>query len=100
MATTEVVARVMPQSAEAEIAVIGSILLNPNEALDRCIELLSPEFFYQRSHQIIFATICSMHGKGEPIDAVTVTTRLKDIGKHEEEGGACYLIKYSFFFSL
>ncbi len=98
MPTTEIAARMMPQSGEAEIAVLGSILLSPNETLDRCIELLSPEHFYQRSHQIIFSTICTMRGKNEPIDAVTVTTRLQDIGKLEEVGGAYYLSKLSVAF--
>ncbi len=91
MATTDGAARVMPQSTEAEVAVIGSILLSPTEALDRCMEALSPEHFYQRSHQIIYSTICTMRGKGEPIDTVTLTTRLKDIGKLDEVGGAYYL---------
>jgi replicative DNA helicase len=98
MATTEVAARVMPQSSEAEVAVIGSILLSPNEALDRCMEQLTPDHFYQRSHQIIFTSITMMQTKGEPIDAVTLTTRLKDIGKLEEVGGAYYISKLSVAF--
>ncbi len=84
----EVAARVMPQSAEAEVAVLGSILLSPSEVLDRCQEILSPAHFYQRSHQIIFETIQAMSAKGEPIDSVTLTTRLKDINRLEEVGGA------------
>ncbi len=96
--TEAVSARVMPQSSEAEIAVLGSILLSPGEALDRCIELLTPEHFYQRSHQIVFTTLCAMHAKSEPIDVVTVTTRLKDLGKIDEVGGAYYLSKLSVAF--
>ncbi|MBI4026969.1 MAG: replicative DNA helicase [Verrucomicrobia bacterium] len=98
MATSEGSPRMMPQSAEAEIAVLGSILLSPNEALDLCLQQLTPEHFYQRSHQIIFAAIAGMRGKGEPVDAVTVTTRLKDAGKLEEVGGAYYLSRLSVAF--
>lgn len=87
--------RVMPQSAEAETAVLGAILLTPTEILDICLEKLIPEHFYQRSHQIIFTTIVAMQAKGEPIDTVTVTTRLKDHSKLEEVGGAYYLSKLS-----
>ncbi len=98
-ATTEVVpARVMPQSTEAEIAVLGSILLSPNEVLDRCIEIMNPDYFYQRSHQVIFTVLCGMHAKSEPIDVVTITTRLKDQGRLEEVGGAYYLSKLSVAF--
>jgi replicative DNA helicase len=96
--TSDLVARVMPQSSEAEVAVLGSILLTPNEALDICLEQLAPEHFYQRSHQIIFALITAMQAKGEPIDTVTVTTRLKDQNKLEEVGGAYYLSKLSVSF--
>jgi len=96
--TTDIATRVMPQSTEAEIAIIASILINPTESLDRCLELLSPEHFYQRGHQIIFSTICSMCSKGEAVDTVTLSTRLKDIGKLEEVGGAYYLSKLAVAF--
>ncbi len=92
---TDAPARVMPQSEEAETAVLGSILLNANESLDRCLELLTSDHFYQRRHQIIFGVIETMAKKGEPVDAVTVTTRLKDFGKLEEVGGAYYLTELS-----
>lgn len=91
MVTTEVVSRVMPQSAEAEVAVLGSILLNPSEVLDKCQEKLVPAHFYQRSHQIVYETMLAMSGRGEPVDTVTLTTRLKDQGRLEEVGGAYYL---------
>jgi len=99
MATTDdAPVRVMPQSAEAEVAVIASILINPRETLDRCVELLSPDHFYQRSHQVIFSTICAMYAKGEAVDTVTLTTRLRDLGKLEEVGGASPLHKLAVTF--
>lgn len=98
MSTTEVAPRVMPQSSEAEIAVLGAILINPTEALDRCLEMLSVEHFYQRSHRIIFETMGAMRHRGEPIDAITVTTRLKDAGKIDEVGGPYYISRLSVAF--
>ena len=95
MASTEIAPRVMPHSVEAEVAVLSSILFNPVEALDHSVELLSPDHFYQRGHQIIFSTMLAMHGKGEPVDAITLTTRLKDAGKLEEVGGSHYVSKIS-----
>ncbi len=85
----------MPQSAEAEAAVLAAVLINPNETLGQCLRVLSPDHFYQRSHQIIFQICEGMFEKGEPIDVVTVTTRLKDAGRIEEVGGAYYLSKLS-----
>jgi replicative DNA helicase len=98
MPPPETTPRTMPQSTEAEVAVLGAILLNPTETLDMAMELLTPDHFYQRSHQIIFSTVGEMREKGEPIDTVTLTTRLKDQNKLEEVGGAYYLSKLSVAF--
>lgn len=95
---TDLTPILMPQSIEAEVAVLGSILINPGEALDQAVALLSSPCFYQRSHQIIFAALSDMHSKGEPVDTVTVTTRLKDAGTLEECGGPYYLSKLSVAF--
>lgn len=83
----------MPQSPEAEIQILGAIFLNYSEALDRCIELIKTECFYQRSHQIIFDACLEMHASGLPVDLVTVTGHLKKKGNCDEVGGAFYLSK-------
>lgn len=44
--------RLPPQSVEAEQAVLGSILVNP-ESITRIVDVLDPEQFYRKSHQII-----------------------------------------------
>jgi len=92
MATTEASSqRSMPHDADAEAAVLCSILINPNEALDYSLELLTVEHFYQRRHQTIFSALLNMHNQGDPISPPTLVTRLKDAGKLEEVGGPHYL---------
>lgn len=82
--------RIPPQSIEAEQAVLGSILVNP-EAISRIIDSIKADNFYRKSHQIICAAIVDLFEKSEPIDIVTVSQFLKDQGKLDIIGGRQYL---------
>jgi len=88
MATTE--PRLPPQNQEAEMAVLGGILLD-NEALHKAIEVLRPADFYRESHQHIFACLLELSERGEPADLVTLTSRLQEQGTLENIGGSDYL---------
>jgi replicative DNA helicase len=83
----------IPHSLEAETAILGALLMDSQESVDQCVDCLTENHFYQRAHQAIFVVICMMSQKAEPIDPITVTTRLKDLGKIEEIGGAHYISK-------
>jgi len=72
--------RVPPQNLEAEQAVLGAILLD-SEALITAMERISSEDFYRGSHQRIF----------EPVDLITLISRLQDKQQLEEVGGVSYL---------
>ena len=85
---------VPPQNDEAEVAVLGTILLT-EQALDQIfVELkLSAEDFYRPRHQVIFRAMLRLKEKAEPeaVDALTVSD---DLGRHnelEEAGGAAYI---------
>lgn len=84
--------RVPPQNLEAEQAVLGAILLEA-EALITSMERLGAEDFYSVSHQRIFEVMMSLGEDGEPIDLVTLTARLQDLGQLDEVGGVSYLAK-------
>lgn len=88
----ELLARQMPQSLEAEQAVIGSMLIDP-ACIAEVIEQLRPEDFYAEEHQRIFETIYSMFNGALKIDAVTVLDRLKAQGYYDEAGGRAYLMQ-------
>jgi len=79
-----------PQSLEAEESLISAILLDSDTFLD-IIEILSPDDFYRKSHQIIFDIIEDLFDRNEPIDLVTVTNSLRNAGRLEKVGGAAYL---------
>ncbi len=79
-----------PQSIEAEMSILGGILLD-NEAINRALEVLVPEDFYRESHRKILRAMIDLNDRGEPCDLVTLTTMLKKKGELEEAGGGAYL---------
>ena len=85
--------RTPPQSLEAERAVLGAILLNP-EAVGTAIEVLHehPEdVFYVRAHQHIYTAVLSLFEKGRPVDAATLLGQLTKEGTLEDSGGVTYI---------
>lgn len=83
----------LPFDDQAEAALISGILLPSGELIDDIITQLSPNHFWIRSNQILFECILSMHRNSEKIDQITVTSKLKDLGRLEEVGGAFYVSK-------
>lgn len=80
-----------PQFVEAEMNVLGGILLE-NRALDSVFEIgIQPEDFYKESHQIIYRTIYDLHQRSQPADAVTVRNALASAGVLEKIGGGSYI---------
>jgi len=84
--------KVPPQSLEAEMSALGSMLLS-QEALYRGIEILEADFFYKDAHKIIFQAIVKLFEKDEVVDVVTVAEQLKRDGNLEKTGGASYLVQ-------
>jgi replicative DNA helicase len=77
---------VIMENVEAEQAVLGGILLDP-EAIGRVAEMLQPESFSLRSHQTIYKAVLTLHSEGKPTDLMTVTTWLSDQKLLEKAGG-------------
>jgi replicative DNA helicase len=77
---------VMPTNIEAEEAILGGILIDP-EAISRIAELLRPEFFAITAHQVIYRSALDLFFQGQPTDLMTVTTRLTDRNQLEQVGG-------------
>ena len=82
--------RLPPQNLEAEMSVLGGILLE-NNALNRALETLRPEDFYRDAHRKIFSALITLSDRSEPADLVTLTAILKTQGTLEEVGGSSYL---------
>jgi len=82
--------RLPPQNLEAEMSVLGGVLLE-NEALNRALEVLRPEDFYREAHRKIFAALITLSERNEPADLVTLTAVLKNRDALDEVGGSSYL---------
>lgn len=75
-----------PQAVELEEAVLGACLVEQN-AVALAIDLIKPEYFYVPNYQTIFEAITQLFKKNDPIDILTVSEKLKDLGKLEQVGG-------------
>ncbi len=82
--------KVPPQNIEAEMAVLGSILLD-EEAISDVVELLDENSFYKESHRKIFAAILTLYNESKPVDLITLTEQLRRDGNLELVGGASYI---------
>lgn len=80
------VTRIPPQNLEAERALLGSLLLKP-EAMHDIADIVHGDSFYADKHKIIFETMQELTGKGEPIDLLTISTKLSDKGLLDRAGG-------------
>ena len=77
---------VPPQNLEAEEAVLGGILLDP-DAIGRVADVLQPEAFYLNAHREIFRTALMLHSQGKPTDLTAMSAWLADTGSLEKVGG-------------
>ena len=86
--------KIPPQAIDLEEAVLGAMLID-EKGVNEIIELLSPEVFYKRSHQLIYESIERLFRESEPIDLLTVSADLKKNKNFEQVGGDFYLITLS-----
>jgi len=81
-----VIERMPPQSIEAEMAVLGSMLID-NEAVSKAIEILDETAFYRSAYRKIFQAAVKLFEQQENVDMVTVSNELEKMGCLEEVGG-------------
>jgi replicative DNA helicase len=82
--------RIPPHSNEAEQAVLGGVLIEP-DAFIRIVDVLREEHFYRPSHRLIFKTVSQLFEKGEPVDLISVSENLKHKELLDHVGGRAYL---------
>jgi replicative DNA helicase len=82
--------RVPPHSLEAEVAVLGAILLE-TEALPRALELLVADCFYKSAHRLIYQAAVQLFERRDAVDLVTITNELRRMDRLEAVGGTVAL---------
>ena len=82
--------KVPPQNLEAEMAVLGSMLLD-EDALSVAIETLDQDSFYKDSHKKIFQAMVDLYNANRAVDLITLTDELKRNNSLDEVGGVSFL---------
>ena len=88
----DLVLRRQPYSAEAEQAVLGSILID-SATVATAVTMLKADDFYVPENAKIFETLVSMFTGGEKIDPITLLDKLKELELYDDAGGRAYLYK-------
>ncbi len=83
-------ARMPPQQVEAEVSLLGSILLD-GATMDKIADSLRAEDFYKNEHNAIYAAMVSLFSRRKPIDILSVSDALKEAKKLDAVGGHSYL---------
>lgn len=87
--TDNAIDRLPPQNPEAEEAVLGSLLMDP-EAVSK-ITFLTPGEFYREKNGDIYRAVQAVASRREPVDMLTVSDELKRVGVYQNMGGLAYL---------
>ena len=84
------IGKIPPQAVDVEQVVLGAMMLEQN-AVNDTIDILSAESFYDPKHQYIYRAIHELFATTNPIDLVTVTSKLQKKGELEAAGGVAYI---------
>ncbi|OQB08675.1 MAG: Replicative DNA helicase [Parcubacteria group bacterium ADurb.Bin216] len=82
--------RLPPQDIDAEKGLLGSLMLD-KDSIIKVADVLRPEDFYKTAHRNIYKSIEDLFTQGEPIDLISVSSKLKEREELESIGGVAYL---------
>lgn len=82
--------RIPPHNLEAEMALIGSVLVD-REIMEKVAEIVRPSDFYAHVHESIFAALHDLYDKGQPLDKISLANALRTRDQLEKVGGLPYL---------
>ena len=84
------IGKIQPQALEIEKVVLGALMLE-KDAYSNVSEILRPECFYDKKHELIFESIVDLALNSRPIDMLTVTEQLKKSGNLKAAGDMLYI---------
>jgi len=92
MTGASILERSLPQSIEAEMSVLGAMLLD-NDVINLVVPIVQKSSFYKTAHQELFQAILELYDKGQTVDLVILREELKRRSLLEKVGGIEYLIE-------
>src|ERR687884_1038716 len=87
--------RALPNSSEAERAILGAVLLD-NGLISQAIEQLRPEDFYVPSHRRIFLAMIALFERGSEINPILIGEELRRDGALESAGGITFITNLTY----
>ncbi|MDP2909908.1 MAG: replicative DNA helicase, partial [bacterium] len=86
----DIISKLPPQNLEAERSLLGALIIDKN-AIVKIVDFIKPKDFYKNVHKEIYTAIVELFEKGEPIDILSLSSRLKEKNLLEKIGGSSYL---------
>lgn len=86
----EVLGKISPRDIQVEAAVLGAIMLEKDAYAVVC-DILRPESFYEPAHKRVYEAIQILGAAQRPIDMLTVTEQLRNLGTLKEVGGPVFI---------
>ncbi len=90
MSEYEIPAKSIPANIEAERAVLGSLMIDP-DAIIKIANFLRTEDFFRERHSWLYEAMLALNERREPLDFVTIVDELERRNQLEEIGGPAYL---------
>ncbi|MDX9893048.1 MAG: replicative DNA helicase [Patescibacteria group bacterium] len=87
---SETIGKIPPQNIEMEQSLLGCLLID-NDAIIKVADILNFDDFYKEAHAQVFVTIKELYEKREPIDLLSVGSRLEEKKLVDRIGGRSYL---------
>ncbi len=82
--------RIPPHNIESEKALLGSVMIKP-ESMNDIIDIISPFSFYAEKHRLIYESMLELFAKSEPIDLLSMSSKMEEKKLLERVGGRTYL---------
>lgn len=82
--------RIPPHNTEAEISVLGSLLIDKN-SITLIADFLKPEHFYNENHGEVYKAMISLYESREPVDIVTLSDALRKVKRLQSVGGSAFI---------
>ncbi len=82
--------RIPPQNNDAERALLGALMLKP-EAMHDVSDIIAEDDFYVEKHRIVYNAVIELFAKNDPIDLLSVSSKLKEKNRIEAIGGNSFL---------
>ncbi len=84
--------RLPPQSLEAEMGVLGSMVLD-SQIIGDILRIIRGEYFYRQDHRLIYESLLGLYEANKPVDLIVLRDALQSQGQLEQVGGVDYLVR-------